>query len=87
MFSNQLLLLYFVPVCAMLLFLLTAFLRDETTPNNDRTSWMVVAIGALLWPITLPSVVSRRISRRRNRSKGDASFWTLSWFYIPFVGR
>lgn len=33
---------------------LTAFLTDATTPNTDRTSWGMIILASVLWPIVFP---------------------------------
>lgn len=33
----------------------TVFLNDATTPLNDRTSWIVLVLASVCWPITIPT--------------------------------
>ena len=45
---------YFIGATGYLGFLIVNLLRDSTTANSDFTSWQVIAIACLLWPIVLP---------------------------------
>jgi hypothetical protein len=31
-----------------------AFLSDQETPKTDPTSWVVLAIASILWPVSFP---------------------------------
>jgi hypothetical protein len=44
-------------------FSLQAFLRDTSTPKTDRLSWMVLIVASLFWPITLPSIVRKKLKK------------------------
>jgi hypothetical protein len=44
--------------------LLTAFLKDRSTPKSDVTSWLVVLIGTLVWPLVLPSMILKQLPKR-----------------------
>lgn len=35
------------------------FLNDSTTPLNDRTSWVVLVLASLCWPITIPASIAK----------------------------
>ncbi len=45
---------YAIGAIVALSYYLKMFLQDTTTPKQDLTSWLVVVLGASLWPITLP---------------------------------
>ncbi len=44
--------------------LLSAFLKDNSTCKSDITSWLVVLIGTLVWPLVLPSMVLKQLPKR-----------------------
>lgn len=44
-------------------FSLQAFLKDTSTPKTDRLSWLVLILASLFWPIVLPSIIRKRLSK------------------------
>jgi hypothetical protein len=44
--------------------LLSAFLKDKSTPKSDVISWLVVLIGTLAWPLVLPSMILKQLPKR-----------------------
>ncbi len=40
---------------------LQSFLKDTTTPKTDRTSWLVILVATVLWPIVLPSIIRKKL--------------------------
>lgn len=48
--------------------LLVAFLIDETTPIASLSSWIVLSIAALIWPLALPMSC---IELWRNRHRAE----------------
>ncbi len=44
-------------------FSLQAFLRDTSTPKTDRLSWLVLILASLFWPITLPSIIRKKLKK------------------------
>ena len=38
------------------------FLNDSTTPLTDRTSWVVLVLASLCWPITIPTSIAKLTS-------------------------
>lgn len=51
---GNLLAYYMVGALASFCISLKAFLEDQTTPLEDQTSWSVLGLVTLLWPITMP---------------------------------
>jgi hypothetical protein len=46
---------------------LNAFLKDDSTPNTHITSWVVLGLATVLWPLVLPSMLrAKSVSRDRN---------------------
>ncbi len=43
--------------------LLRAFLKDKSTPKSDTTSWLVVFVGTLIWPLILPSMILKQLPK------------------------
>jgi hypothetical protein len=48
---------------ALLVFSLSlrAFLKDRSTPKTDLLSWMVILVATVLWPLTLPSILRKKV--------------------------
>jgi hypothetical protein len=42
---------------------LQAFLKDTSTPKTHRLSWLVLIYASLLWPITLPSIIRKKLAK------------------------
>ncbi len=51
--------------------ILSAFLRDQATRKISGKAWAFIAIATLLWPITLPFIISSKIrtTKARQQSK------------------
>ncbi len=47
------------------------FVQDTTTPNTDLSAWSFILLAALLWPITLPSILKSQW-RLATRSLGES---------------
>jgi hypothetical protein len=56
--------LYFTGATLVFGILLNAFLKDNSTPKSDVTSWLVVLIGTLVWPLVLPSMILKQLPKR-----------------------
>jgi len=56
--------LYFTGATLVFGILLNAFLKDSSTPKSDVTSWLVVLIGTLVWPLVLPSMILKQLPKR-----------------------
>ncbi|NJM85223.1 MAG: hypothetical protein HC839_03140 [Leptolyngbyaceae cyanobacterium RM2_2_21] len=37
------------------------FFKDETTPGTHLESWIFLPIIALLWPLTLPTILRKKL--------------------------
>ena len=59
--------LYFLGALISGSVLLSAFFKDESTPNSDLVSWVIVIIAASIWPLALVLTVRERRHRRRKR--------------------
>jgi hypothetical protein len=51
---------YLTGALAIFLFLLQAFLNDKTTPKTDLISWYCLLIATAIWPLILPSMISKK---------------------------
>ncbi|MEL6937716.1 MAG: hypothetical protein AAFO84_00820 [Cyanobacteria bacterium J06598_1] len=40
---------------------LQAFLKDTETPKNSTRAWVFILVAALIWPITLPFIISSKL--------------------------
>jgi hypothetical protein len=52
--------LYLIPAILVFRKALQAFLQDESTPKTHLYSWVMVAVVALLWPLTLPAIAHKQ---------------------------
>ena len=50
-------------------FWLSLFLLDSTTPKTDKTSWLVLFIAPLFWPIVLPLAIRELIQKSKANFK------------------
>ena len=55
--------LYFTGATLVFGLLLNAFLKDDTTPKTHIASWVVLAIATVFWPLTLPSMIRKRLQK------------------------
>ncbi|NEQ34603.1 MAG: hypothetical protein F6K04_27145 [Leptolyngbya sp. SIO4C5] len=53
---------YFLFAAIALFPLLQAFFKDSSTPKEDWDTWLFIALASLLWPFTLPSILSKKFS-------------------------
>lgn len=42
---------------------LSAFFKDQTTSKFDTTSWTIVVIATILWPVSVPLSLKERYSK------------------------
>jgi hypothetical protein len=56
--------LYFLGASLVFGILLNAFLKDDSTRKSDVSSWLVVLIGTLVWPLILPSMILKQLPKR-----------------------
>ncbi|MGK7888407.1 MAG: hypothetical protein AB4042_03675 [Leptolyngbyaceae cyanobacterium] len=50
---------------------LSAFLRDETTPNSDVFSWAIVAIATISWPLSVPLAIKELHGKKSSEVQVD----------------
>jgi hypothetical protein len=55
--------LYFGGAFLVFGILLHAFLHDESTPKTHWQSWMCIIIATIIWPIVLPSIIRKKLSK------------------------
>ena len=51
--------------------ILSAFLRDRTARKVSLKAWTFIAIATLLWPITLPFIISSKLRAAQAKRKAD----------------
>jgi hypothetical protein len=44
--------------------LLNTFLKDKTTSKTEIASWVTLAIATILWPVTLPTVIRKKLQKQ-----------------------
>lgn len=63
--------LYWTVASITFAIILSAFLRDSATRKMSGRAWAFIAIATLLWPITLPFILSSKL--RALKEKQQAS--------------
>jgi len=53
---------YCVPAGIVLLITVRALMKDDSTPNTDQFSWLLIGVATLAWPITLPMILRKKIA-------------------------
>ncbi len=53
--------------------ILNAFLRDEATQKMSLTAWIFIMTATVLWPVTLPFIISSklRITQKPQQDSGS----------------
>ncbi|MEO0541814.1 MAG: hypothetical protein AAFZ80_13270 [Cyanobacteria bacterium P01_A01_bin.105] len=54
---------YGLPAIVVFFVALDAFVRDTEAPKNRPFDWAFIVIAALLWPITGPFIVWKKVTR------------------------
>ncbi|HEY9642211.1 MAG TPA: hypothetical protein V6C57_17115 [Coleofasciculaceae cyanobacterium] len=57
--------LYFAGAALVFSTVFRAFLKDDSTPKNDVTSWIVIGAATIAWPLVLPSIVRKRLQKEQ----------------------
>ena len=52
---------YWIFAGVTLTIVLQAFLKDSQASKRDAKAWLFVLIASLLWPITLPFIIRRKL--------------------------
>jgi hypothetical protein len=61
---------------------LILFFRDCSTPNTDRSSWIVLSLASLFWPVVLPLSYLERRAKMRSRSVDLSVSLQSRWDHI-----
>ena len=61
------LLYYSIPAGLVLIITLSAYWRDQTIPKTRPFDWFFIAVTTLLWPLTAPFIVWKKLVTLRNR--------------------
>lgn len=66
---------YLVTGCLVFSFISYVFYQDDEVRKDDIKTWLFIAFAASIWPITLPNmvrkVVSKWIKTRRDPNRPD----------------
>ena len=54
MMSENIVAWYWIVTLILFVYWFMLFYQDQSTPNNDLISWVVLFLASLFWPITLP---------------------------------
>ena len=52
--------------------ILSAFLRDHATPKISLKAWAFIATATLLWPVTLPFIISSKLRAANAQQQANA---------------
>lgn len=53
---------------------LNAFIKDRSTAKSNGKAWLFMLVAALLWPVTLPFIISSKLRVDKLRSHAETSF-------------
>ena len=53
---------YLIGTCLTFGILLNALLKDNSIPKTHVRSWLVLGVASLLWFVTLPCVIRKKLS-------------------------
>lgn len=59
---------YLLPGAIVFAISLRALLRDQTTSNSDVKSWLVIVIASLLWPLSLITMIRKKLQKNDLRN-------------------
>ena len=54
--------------------ILSAFLKDHSTAKSNFRAWMFVLVASLIWPITLPFIISSKLRMHKLRNLAKTGF-------------
>lgn len=54
-------LIYWIAASATATLIVQAFLKDGTASKTSLEAWTFIAVATLIWPITLPFVISSKL--------------------------
>ncbi|MGB7086577.1 MAG: hypothetical protein WBD47_13560 [Phormidesmis sp.] len=49
------------------LVVMNAFLKDREASKNSASAWIFIGLATLLWPVTLPFIINRKVRAARAR--------------------
>lgn len=58
---------YGIPASVVFVVALSAFWLDAATPKNRPSDWAFIGLVALLWPVTAPFIVWKKVSKHFNQ--------------------
>ncbi|MEL6778995.1 MAG: hypothetical protein AAFO06_17230 [Cyanobacteria bacterium J06597_16] len=63
---------YWIAASITLGIVVSAFLKDKKASRTDPKSFLFIALAALLWPITLPFILRRKLQRAQAKRQAKA---------------
>lgn len=57
--------------------ILSAFLRDDSTRKISAKAWVFITTATVLWPVTLPFIISSKLRVANTRRQAMASIQSL----------
>ena len=70
---------YALPATLTFLIALYAFFRDANASKTSVLNWAFVFVSGLLWPLTLPFIVWKKLSSLFNLKDIEAQFSPISY--------
>ncbi|MBW4464975.1 MAG: hypothetical protein KME07_05985 [Pegethrix bostrychoides GSE-TBD4-15B] len=52
---------------------LRSFFKDSSTSKTDLSSWLVVICATLFWPLVLPSILRKKLSKSQPKFETQIS--------------
>lgn len=71
--SSTKMIFYSLPALIVFLTCYDALLKDATTPNDSVEIWVFMGVAALIWPLTLPCILRKKIANWHAMYKAKAS--------------
>ncbi|WP_204140140.1 hypothetical protein [Halomicronema sp. CCY15110] len=56
-------LIYSVTACLTFSFITHVFLQDQSARKDDLKAWLFIAFAAAIWPLTLPNMVRKIVTK------------------------
>ncbi|MFE4107641.1 hypothetical protein [Almyronema epifaneia] len=56
--------LYFLPASFVFSVMVYGFAKDESAAKNDLGLWFVILLATILWPVTLPSILLKKVFQK-----------------------
>ena len=55
-------------------YVLLACFRDHTATKRNLKAWLFIAVASLIWPVTLPFIISSKLRAKKTQAQPETSF-------------